>query len=46
MDSLRAQIVPITLAKSGKTIVYQWLTAFRKGSIWAHCTDFKGLKEF
>lgn len=46
MDSQRAQIEPITLAKKEITLVYQWFTDFQKGSLWAHCTDIKGLKEF
>jgi hypothetical protein len=46
MDSLRAQIEQITLAKRGKTIGYQWFDNFQKGSLWAHCTNIKGLKEF
>ncbi len=46
MDSLRAQIEQITLAKRGKTLVYQWFENFQKGSLWAHFVNFKGLKEF
>lgn len=46
MDSLRAQIELITLAKRGEDLVCQWFANFQKGSIWAHFTDFKGLKEF
>ncbi len=46
MDSLRAQIEPTTLVKRGKTLVCQWFANFQKGSIWAHCMDVKGLKEF
>lgn len=46
MDSLRAQIEQIMLAEKTGTIVYQWVATFKKGSIWAHCTSIKGLKEF
>jgi hypothetical protein len=46
MDSLRAQIEPTTLDKREILLVYQWFAYFQKGSIWAHCTDIKGLKEF
>ncbi len=46
MESLRAQTKSITLAEQEVSLVYQRFTAFQKGSIWAHCTDSKGLKEF
>jgi hypothetical protein len=46
MDSLRAQIESRTLTEKIISIGYQWFATFQKGSIWAHFTDIKGLKEF
>lgn len=46
MDSLWAQIESIACADKDKNPVYQWVATFKKGSIWAHCTSIKGLKEF
>lgn len=46
MDPLRAQIEAIKPTEKAINLVYQWVTTFQKGSLWAHCTDSKGLKEF
>ena len=46
MNSLRAQIKSITRTEKDKNPVYQGFITFQKGSIWAHCTDSEGLKEF
>jgi hypothetical protein len=46
MDSQWAQISITKLENSKITADYKRFTVFTKDSLWAHCTDFKGLKEF
>lgn len=43
---LRAQIKSLTRTDKAINPVNQGFVTFQKGSIWAHCTDSKGLKEF